>query len=382
VITYQSKKWRKSKMADIVRLGVVGAGSISVRGILPHLSMEDVQDRVRLTAVCDPAPGRAQAAAERFNIPHAYETYEDLLAAGKCDAVTIASPIGLHYEQGKAAIDHGLHVHFNKSMTTTVDEADDLIERAKQKGVKLVSCPGQMLRPLFQRIRELVQEGALGTLTWAVTGSAFGQYHERESVRHGDDPLSNINPAWYFRRPGGGPLYDMTVYGLHALTGILGPAKRVTAFSGVRIHEREFRGEQLPTDMDDNTFMVLDYGENLYAFVYGAAAGGLADAWTPQIFGTKGVIKAGKLNNEVIDYPGRDLDEKFGANGSLPHVVGKHREQEEAHVYEDIMQLVDWLREGKPTISTAEHARHVIEIFDAAYRSAASGQAQTLRTTF
>jgi predicted dehydrogenase len=369
-------------MSDIVRLGVVGAGSISVRGILPHLSMEDVQDRVCLTAVCDPAPGRAQAAAERFHIANAYESYAELLASGTCDAVTIASPIGLHYEQGKAAIDHGLHVHFNKSMTTTVDEADDLIERAKQKGVKLVSCPGQMLRPLFQRIRELVQEGALGTLTWAVTGSAFGKYHENEKVRHGDDPLSNINPAWYYRRPGGGPLYDMTVYGLHALTGILGAAKRVTAFSGVRIHEREFRGEMLPTDMDDNTFMVLDFSDNLYAFVYGAAAGGLADTWHPQIFGTKGVIKGGKLNNDVIDYPGRELDEKYGLNGSLPHVVGPHREQEEAHVYEDIMQLVDWIREDKPTLATAEHARHVIEIFDAAYRSAASGQAQALRTTF
>jgi predicted dehydrogenase len=55
---------------------------------------------------------------------------------------------------------------------------------------------------------------------------------------------------------------------------------------------------------------------------------------------------------------------------------------EEAHVFEDVMQLVDWIREDKPSVATAEHARHVIEIFDAAYRSAATGQAQTLRTTF
>jgi predicted dehydrogenase len=370
-------------MADIVRLGVVGAGSIAVRGILPHLSMEDVQDRVRLTAVCDPAPGRAKAAGERFNIPHAYETLEELLASGTCDAVTIASPIGLHYEQGKAAIEQGLHVHFNKTMTTTVDEADDLIARAKQKGVKLVSCPGQMLRPVFQRCRELIQEGALGQLTWAVTGAAFGTYHENERVRGGNDPLSNINPAWYFRRPGGGPLYDMTVYGMHALTGILGPVKRVTAMSGVRLHEREFRGEMLPTDMDDNTFMVLDFGNNLYAFAYGAAAGGIPGAWSPTFFGTKGVLRDGKLNDTPIEYAGKELEEEYkNLNASLPHVVGEHRTVEEAHVYEDIMQMVDLIREDKPTISTAEHARHVIEIFDAAYRAAATGQTQTLRTTF
>lgn len=370
-------------MNDRVRIGVVGCGSISVRGILPHLTQEDVQDRVRVTAVCDPVPGRAQAAADRFGVPAAFERYEDLLASGEVDAVSIASPIGVHYEQGKLAIEHGVHAHFNKTMTTTVDAADDLIELASQQGVKLVASPGEMLRPRHQEIRRLISDGALGTLTWAATGAAFGRYHEEESVRHGDDLLSNINPSWYFRRPGGGPLYDMTVYGLHALTGILGPAKRVTAFSGVRIHEREFRGQMLSCDMDDNTLMVLDFGDALYGFVYGVAAGRLPDTWRPVIFGTGGVISGGTLDGKPIDYPGRELEEEYESlNASLPHVVGPHRSMEEAHVYEDIMQLVDWIREGQPTIVSAEHARHVIEIFDAAYRSAQTGQAQALRTTF
>lgn len=369
-------------MSDIVRMGVVGAGSISVRGILPHLAQEDVHDRVRMTAVCDPAPGRAEAAAEKFGIPAAFESYEELLDSGNVDAVTIASPIGIHYEQGKMAIERGVHVHFNKTMTTTVDEADHLIELAKEHNVKLVACPGQMLRPLYREIRRLILDGALGTLTWAVTGSAFGTYHEKESVRHGDDVLSNINPAWYFRKPGGGPLYDMTVYGLHTMTGILGPAKRVTAFSGVRVHEREFRGEMLPTDMDDNTLIILDFGDSLFAFVYGVAAGGLPDTWGPVFFGTRGTINGDKLNGKPIDHPGREIAEKEGGLSVLPHVVGPHRSIQEAHVFEDIMQLVDWIREDKPTIVTAEHARHVIEIFDAAYRSAETGQAQDLRTTF
>ena len=44
-------------------------------------------------------------------------------------------------------VDAGLDIHFNKSMTTTVDEADQLIAAAAAKGVKLVACPGEMLRP-------------------------------------------------------------------------------------------------------------------------------------------------------------------------------------------------------------------------------------------
>ena len=361
-------------MNNIVRVGIVGAGSISVRGIIPHLSQEDVQDRVRITAVCDPFPGRAQAAAEKFNIPAAYESYGELLESENVDAVTLASPIGLHYEQGKLAIEHGVHVHFNKTMTTTVDEADELIALAKERNIKLVPSPGEMLRPLNQYIRRLIMDGGLGTLIWAATGASFGMGHERESVRQGDDVLSNINPTWYFRRPGGGPLYDMTVYGLHGLTGILGPAKRVTALSGMRIHEREFRGEMIPCDMDDNTLILLDYGEALFALVYGVAGGTpLPLMRNPAFFGIKGTIIGDKLNNEPIKVD--------GGNKALPHVIGPHRAMEEAHVFEDIMQLVDWIREEKQTIVTAEHARHVIEIIEAAYRSSETGQVQELHTT-
>ena len=373
-------------MAEPLRIGVVGAGSIAVRGILPHLAQEDVRDRVRLAAVCDPAPGRAEAAAERFGVERAFTDYEELLARGEVDAVTIASPIGLHYEQGRQALAAGKHIHFNKTMTTTVAEADDLIATAGARGLRLVASPGEMLRPYYRRTRELIAAGALGTLCWAACGAAFGTYHEQEAVRQGDDVLSNIDPSWYYRKPGGGPLYDMTVYALHALTGILGPARRVTAMSGVRVPEREFRGQPVRCDADDNTLMLLDFGDNLFALVYGTAAGRLFEGFSATYFGTRGTIAGLTLNGEPLDYPGREsvaaLPPRFGRNALLPHVVGPHREIQEAHVFEDIMQLVDWVREGRPTVATAEHARHVVDIIESAYRSAETGRVQELTTTF
>jgi predicted dehydrogenase len=365
-------------------MGVVGAGAIAQRGILPHLSQDDVQDRVRLAAVCDPVAGRAEAAAQKYGVERHFLTYEELLADGDVDVVSLCSPIGLHYQQGKQALAAGKHIHFNKTMTTTAAEATELIDTAQAKNLKIVASPGEMLRPHNQRIRQLIQEGAIGTLCWAVCGAAFGTYHQNEEFRTGGDILSNVDPSWYFRKPGGGPLYDMTVYALHGLTGILGPAKHVTAMSGTRIKEREFAGRMVPTDADDNTLILIDFGNSVYALAYGTAAGSITRGFSGTYFGTKGSIVGKMLNGQPFDYPGRDLAESEGGSDQwiLPHVVGPHRGLGEQHVFEDVMQLIDWIREGKPTIVTAERARHVIEIIEAGYRAAETGQAQDLTTTF
>ena len=232
-------------MKERVGIGVVGAGAIGMRGAMGHLSMPDVQDRVRLVAVCDPAPGRAQAAAEKFGVDASYETFEEMLADPNVDAVTLCSPINVHYEQGMAAIGAGKHVHYNKTMAITVDECDDVIALAEEKGVHLVASPGQMIHPYYQRIRKLILNRALGKLVWAAVDDTIGNYHLLEEFRGGDDVLTNIDPTWYYRKPGGGPLYDSAVYCLHTLTGILGPAQRVTAMSGLVIPEREFRGKTI-----------------------------------------------------------------------------------------------------------------------------------------
>ncbi len=357
-------------MSDPIGMGVVGAGAIGIRGALSHLSLPDVQDRVRLAAVCDPVPGRAKAAAEKFGVPNSYEDYESLLADPDVDAVTICSPIGIHYQQGVAAIEAGKHIHFNKTMAMTADECDDLIARAAKKGVRLVASPGMMLWPYNQRIRDAIREGAIGQVIWAVAGAAVSDYHLTEEFRTGDDILTDIDPTWYFRKPDGGPLWDVTVYSLHALTGILGTAKRVTALSGLALKQREYRGRTIECDMADSTFMLLDFGDSVFATVYGTVSGDVAIGFHPSIFGTGGSVVGTQLNGESMVREG----------DHMPHVVGPHEGMPESHVFEDMMQLVDWVRDDTPSLATAEHARHVIEIIEAAYRSAETGETQELRT--
>ena len=360
-------------MKEALGMGVVGAGAIGNRAALLHLSKADVQDRVRLAAVCDTFPGRAQAAAEKFGVPAHYMTYEELLADPHVDMVTICTPIGLHFAQGMQAIAAGKHIHFNKTMTTKTAEADQIIAAATKKGVKVVASPGMMLYPHNQRIRRLILNQELGRLAWILSGaSGVGDYHMNEEYRTGQDILTDVNPSWYFQKPGGGPQYDVTVYCLHALTGIFGPARRVTAMSGMLVPERDYHGQTIVCNMDDTTMLTLDFGDSLFAMVYATVKGGLTEGFQPNIYGRKA---------SIIGTHFGDVDLKLPYDFQ-PHVTGEHQHMAEYHVFEDMLQLTDWVREDKPSIVTPEHARHVIEIIEAGYTAAQTGQAQELHTTF
>lgn len=373
-----------------IGIGVVGVGALALRGIVPHLTQHDVRGRARVRALCDPVLERAQATAAQYDVERAYATIDELLADDAVDAVTVASPIGVHYEHCRAALAAGKHVHVNKTMCTTVAEADELIDLAAARDLRLVASPGEVLRPQLARARELIEEGAIGQLAWAICGGSFDVYHEQDEPERLDAPGGGaINPAWYFRKPGGGPLYDITIYALHQLTSVLGPARRVTALSGVLVPEREFLGSRIATEADDNTVLLLDFGGSRFAVVHGTAAGAISEQFGAGLYlGTRGTIDGVLLNGEPFDFPRRELTLDAPVTDwdaqmrVLPHVVGPHAALPESHVFEDIMQLVDWVADGTPSPVTAEHARHVIDVIESGYRAAETGQTQTLSTTF
>jgi predicted dehydrogenase len=365
-------------MPDEVKIGLVGLGSVSQRGLLPHLTQDDLAGRCRLTAVCDTAPGRAAATAERFAVPHAFGDYDRFLAEADIDLVALATPIGAHFEQAMGAVATGRHVHLNKAMTTTVDEANALIKAARKAGVKIVASPGQMLRPMHRTIREMVDAGAIGRPYFAVNGMSFAG-HEYEGFRKDGHVLTNVDPTWYYK-PGGGPLLDMGVYCLHTLTGILGPARTVIAASGIGLPERTYMGKTVEVEMDDMTILTVDFGERGYGIAYSGFTWG-SDAGRLRLHGSEGAIEL--IGGEIV-CNGRHAQEYPTAPAErLPEIVGgPHRELPESHVYADILHLVDCIREDRAPVVTAEHARHVIEIMEKAYVSARTGQRQEIVTHF
>jgi predicted dehydrogenase len=217
--------------------------------------------------------------------------------------------------------------------------------------------------------------------------------HEHEGFRQEGDVLSNVDPTWYYK-PGGGPVYDMTVYCLHELTGILGPVNRVTAMSGIGLPLREWRGQPIPVEMDDNTVILLDFGDSRFGFAFGAyCLGGALPRLA--IFGSEGTV-------QVVARGGRQpapgegsrrgsgviVSSRHVAEGEtelelpeMPYRAGPHREIGEAHGYADLMHLIDCILEDREPIPSGEHARHVIEIIEKAYQAADEGRTLELTTS-
>src|SRR5919202_6320 len=92
-------------MGNELKAGLVGCGSVSQRGILPHLSLPDARQSVRLVAVADAVEERARESAQRFDVPVHFTSLEEMLATADLDLVLIATPIPDHFQNAMAEID-------------------------------------------------------------------------------------------------------------------------------------------------------------------------------------------------------------------------------------------------------------------------------------
>jgi len=152
-------------MSDILGVGIVGCGVVTVFDIIPNLLDTEVEQRIRLVAVADNLPNRAREIADKFNIPKHYDSAEDLCQDKDVDIVVIATPVPSHLPNALSSIRSGKHIYIQKTMTLTIEEANTIIDAARKAGVKVAAAPGNHLRSqAMQEIRDHIREGKIGKI--------------------------------------------------------------------------------------------------------------------------------------------------------------------------------------------------------------------------
>ena len=367
-----------------MKLGILGTGMIATYsyGVMPNL--RHIPDKVEIVAVADPIFERAQAAQRQFGVPHAFGTLTEMLERADVDAVVNLTPIPLHAATSREILDAGKHLVTEKPLATTMEEADLLIETARRHGLTIVCSPPQMLLPRYTEARRLVGLGTIGHVAFARVRSSHG------GPAGGWWPH---DPSWFYQK-GSGPLFDMGVYGLHEITGILGPARRVVAFSGITEPTRTvrggpFKGKTIEVTADDNTLMMLDFGQSTFAVVDATFNVNAAKGPKIEIFGRAGTINIGNTSSSKTPEPSFEIfrvDAVPELGGWItPQSWALQRAEERIEKLQRAIlvdHLVDCVWQQRRPVLSAEHARHVLEIMLMAEESARTGRAIELTTTF
>jgi len=338
-----------------IRVAIAGCGSVSEK-YLPNLKASPYADVV---SVCDALPERAQRIAEQFGVAGFFASVEEMLASVPSDMLVNLTGIQQHYEVNKLALQSGRHVYCEKPLATSVDEARDLLALAHERELNLWGAPNVVTSPQFACMARILASGEVGKVHAA-----------RGLCGHG-------GPSWgpWFYKRGGGSLFDLGVYNITTLTGLLGPVKEVTALCGVAVPERIIEGELVRVEADDNVALLMDHGNAVYSCVQtGYVYGAFKDDRTIELIGTEGCMNLlgydwAPHGVEVFSHSSGRWDTRCPDPGAYHWCAGAS-------------YVAECMVTGRRPLMTAEHAVHVLEVMLAGLESAATGRRTTVQSSF
>jgi myo-inositol 2-dehydrogenase / D-chiro-inositol 1-dehydrogenase len=338
----------------LIKVAILGAGFVSEI----HLqSYQRFVPHAQVVALYARNEQKAKAIAAKYNIPQVYNDIESTIKESGCDVIDICLPNFLHAQATLEAAKAGKHVIIEKPLCVTLEEADGMISACKVAGVKLMYAEELCFAPKYERVRQMVNEGAIGDI-----------YMLKQSEKH-----SGPHTDWFYdiSLAGGGVLMDMGCHAIAWFRWMLknGKAKSVYATLATVLHKERTKGE-------DNSIIIIEFENGVTAVAEDSWAkhGGMDDRC--EVYGTGGVIYADLfMGNSAIAYSkhgyGYAMEKADNTIGWSFTVFEEIFNQ--GYPYE-LKHFIDCVREDKEPLVTGEDGRAVLEIIYAAYASAATGK--------
>jgi len=148
-------------MVDKVKVLLVGA---AFSADLHADAYARIRDKAQIVGIVDRALDRIEALAERYGFTDyvAYDDFDKAIAEVECDIVDICMPNFLHHDVAIAALNRGRNIICEKPLATTVEDARDMVETAKQLGKHIYYAEDWLFAPAFRKAINIMQSGQLG----------------------------------------------------------------------------------------------------------------------------------------------------------------------------------------------------------------------------
>ncbi len=180
-----------------LKIGVIGIGVIATTKHIPALLK---RDDVQVVALCDVDTAKAEKANADFGLnAKIYSDYRELCADETLDVVHVCTPNPLHCEMTLAALTNGKHVHCEKPMACTYEDAKKMLAAAKVAGKKLTVGLQWRYNPAPMHMKEMIKEGYFGDIYYVKSQQlrprrlpAYGVYTDK--VKNGGGVLMDGGP--------------------------------------------------------------------------------------------------------------------------------------------------------------------------------------------
>jgi predicted dehydrogenase len=208
-----------------VRVGLIGLGSISYSH---EAGYAELGETCQIVALCDIHEEEVNNRIGMYERAKGYTSYLELLENPDVNMVDITVPHVMHYEIAKAALQKGKHVLVEKPITVKSEQGQELINLAKQKGVKFSVAENTRFVTAYLKAEEILKQGILGDI-WSVRTLIAGS----EVYRIKDPTL------WHGKAPYGGVILDSSVHNFYLFKWLFGGVRDVLGFASRLIPEGE-----------------------------------------------------------------------------------------------------------------------------------------------
>ena len=268
---------REGLAADSLDVAVIGTGAIAQR---LHIPTYQAHDRTTVTAVCDAEEKKAATVADELEIPAYYTDYETLLEESGADAISVCLPNHLHCDVVIDALEHDIHVLCEKPISTSLAEADAMVEAAEESEAIFMVNQSERFSPVYEKTKALLEKELIGQV-----------HNVRSRFSHPGPEGWSPRSTWFTEADasGGGALIDIGIHNADLLHYLFGDVDELMGYSDTL---------SMDADIEDTAVAVLRFSDG--------TLGTFETAWrtdpesiTMQIVGEEGVIYVDKTEPSI-----------------------------------------------------------------------------------